>query len=134
MVPWQGFAAVEVTPVPAQVTEAAIARSWGPHRIYLDPDTTPRNQLLVFLAGTGGRNDGPPRAFSMTAAELGYHVIELAYPNGLSATVCWRSADPGCFEKFRREIIEGEDVSPLISVGRADSIENRLEKAPQGAG
>lgn len=109
-------------------TDAAIADFNTPHRIYFDPAAPTRNELLLFLPGTGGRNVGSPRPFSVTAAELGYHVIELAYPNSVSATVCWRDASPDCFENFRREIIEGRDSSPLIAVPRADSIENRLEK------
>lgn len=128
LLPWPAFAAVQVTVVPAQATDPALDRSWGPHRTYLDPDAVPRGQLLLFLPGTGGRNVGPPRPFSLTAAELGYHVIELAYPNNLSATVCWRQTDPNCFEKFRREVIKGNDFSPLIAVGRADSIEYRMER------
>ena len=100
----------------------------APHRSYLDPGATRRNQLLVFLPGTGGRNLGPPRPFSQAAAELGYHVIELAYPNDIPATVCWRVPDPSCFEGFRREIITGDDTSPLISLRQSDSIENQLRK------
>jgi hypothetical protein len=126
--PWSAFAEVGLTAVSPATTDAALAGSEAPHRVYLDPAATPRNQLLLFLPGTGGRNTGPPRAFSVTAAELGYHVIELAYPNALSATVCWKDPDPSCFENFRREIIEGNDTSPLISVDHAGSIENRLKK------
>ncbi len=131
MSPWPAIGEVQNHAVPPVATDAAIARSNAPHRVHFDPAAPRRNQLLVFLPGTDGRNDGPPRAFSTTAAELGYHVIDLAYPNYISATVCWRDSDPACFENFRREIIEGRDTSPLIAVGRADSIENRLEKLLQ---
>ena len=126
--PWPAIAKVQYHAVLPAATDAAISESYTPHRVYFDPAAPRRNQLLVFLPGTGGRNDGSPRAFSTTAAELGYHVIDLSYPNLISATVCWQQSDPACFENFRREIIEGRDTSPLIAVGRADSIENRLEK------
>jgi hypothetical protein len=126
--PWTAPAKVQVTGVSPAATDSALSASTAPHRVYFDPAATRRNQLLLFLPGTGGVNNGPPRPFSVTAAELGYHVIELAYPNDVSATVCWRDSDPSCFENFRREIIEGRDTSPLISVGHAEGIENRLEK------
>ena len=132
--PWPATAEVQHHGVQPVATDAAIARSDAQHRVHFDPAAPRRNQLLVFLPGTDGRNDGPPRAFSTTAAELGYHVIDLAYPNYISATVCWRHSGPACFENFRREIIEGRDTSPLIAVGRADSIENRLEKLLQMLG
>lgn len=111
--------------------DAAVVAFNTPHRVSYDPAAAPRNQLLLFLPGTGGRNIGAPRPFSQTAAELGYHVVELSYPNAVSATVCWRDSTPDCFENFRREIIEGRDTSPLIAVSRSDSIELRLEKLLQ---
>ena len=126
--PWFAIAEVQYHAVLPAATDAGIKESFTPHRVYFDPASARRNQLLVFLPGTAGRNDGSPRAFSVTAAELGYHVIDLSYPNSISATICWRQSDPACFENFRREIIEGLDTSPLIGVGRPDSIENRLEK------
>jgi len=126
--PWPAAAKVELRAVPPAATDAALAGVVAPHRVYFDPAVPQRNELLVFLPGTAGLNVGPPRAFSVTAAELGYHVIDLSYPNSISATICWRQSDPACFENFRREIIEGRDTSPQITVGRADSIENRLEK------
>ena len=128
ILPWPATAEVQYRAALPAATDAAIIWPDAPHRVYFDPAARHRNQLLVFLPGTGGRNAGPPREFSMTAAELGYHVVDLAYPNAISATVCWRDSDSACFEKFRQEIIDGRDISPLIAIGRADSIENRLEK------
>jgi len=128
ILPWPAIAEVQYRTALPATTDAAIIWSDAPHRVYFDQAARHRNQLLVFLPGTGGRNVGPPREFSMTAAELGYHVIDLAYPNAISATVCWRDSDSACFENFRLEIIDGRDISPLIAIGRADSIENRLEK------
>lgn len=128
LVPWPAIGEVQLNAVSPGATDAALAGSAAPHRVYFDPAGPHRNQLLLFLPGTGGLNVGPPRPFSETAAELGYHVIELAYPNAVSATVCWRDSDPSCFENFRREIIEGRDTSQLLSVGHAEGIENRLEK------
>ncbi len=129
--PWPATAEVQYHVVPPAATDAAIIGSDALHRVYFDPAAPRRNELLVFLPGTGGSTIGRPRAFSATAAELGYHVIDLAYPDSISATICWRDSNPTCFENFRREIIEGRDTSPRIAVGHADGIENRLEKLLQ---
>src|SRR5262249_44458502 len=54
-----------------------------PHMSWL-PVGPPRHQLLLFLPGTGGK----PRSqfpFANTAAELGYHVTFLMYPDALAA-------------------------------------------------
>jgi pimeloyl-ACP methyl ester carboxylesterase len=131
VLPWPATAEVQYRAVLPAATDAKIFWTDAPHRVYFDPAVRHRDQLLVFLPGTGGHNAGPPREFSMTAAELGYHVIDLAYPNAISATICWRDPDSACFENFRWEIIDGRDISPLIAIGRADSIENRLEKLLQ---
>ena len=131
ILPWPATAEVQYRAALPAATDAKIFWADAPHRVYFDPAAHHRNQLLVFLPGTGGLNVGPPREFSMTAAELGYHVIELAYPNAISATLCWKEVNSDCFENFRWEIIDGRDISPLIAIGRADSIENRLEKLLQ---
>jgi hypothetical protein len=76
----------------------------NPHISWL-PSSRPRNQLLLFLQGTSG----VPRAqflFLETAAALGYHVIELAYPNDIAAQqACINSPDPDAYLKFRLEIM-----------------------------
>jgi hypothetical protein len=128
LLPRPAAAQVQVYMVAPSAMDPALAGSTAPHRVYFDPEAARRNELLLFLPGTGGVNAGAPRPFSVIAAELGYHVIELAYPDAVSATICWRNSDPSCFENFRREIIEGIDASPLISIARGDSIDNRLEK------
>lgn len=101
------------------------------HVAYLNPKVTPRNQLFVFLPGSGGEPIGYDRIDS-TAANLGYHSIGLMYANEPPiATLCGSSTDADCFEKVRREIIDGTDRSLLVSVNRANSIENRLIKLLQ---
>jgi len=99
----------------------------NPHISWL-PSSRPRNQLLLFLQGTSG----VPRAqflFLETAAALGYHVIELAYPNDIAAQqACINSPVPDAYLKFRLEIISGGNMSDLIHINVADSIENRLRQ------
>ena len=97
------------------------------HTLYLNPAVPPRNELLVFLPGTNGKTKNT-KLFCTRAAELGYHVICLMYPDNLSATACWTDEDKEAFTKFRLELIEGGDKSPHLEVKRANSIENRLIK------
>lgn len=92
------------------------------------PGAGNRHQLLVFLPGT----DGAPKSsmpFVETAVGLGYYAISLMYPNTVAAqAVCDESRDPMAHLHFRLEIIQGQDLSPLIQISPVDSIENRLLK------
>ncbi len=106
-------------------TDPAIQTFDQPHRIFLDAAATPRGQLLLFLPGTGATT-GDQEQFGRTAAGIGYHVVYLMYPNDVPAAVCQDDEDEDSFEKFRREIIGGEDLDSRVTVERASSIENRF--------
>jgi hypothetical protein len=94
------------------------------HFIWL-PKGVPRNQLLVFLPGTGGAPNAH-MSFAVTAQRLGYHVVSLMYPNAVAAqTACRWSSDPDAHSKFRLAIIRGGNFG-LLQVTRIDSIEGRL--------
>lgn len=147
--PWS-LAAVEPAsaPVSAEVairfvrpsgTDAAITAFDQPHRIYLRPAAVPtRGELLLWIPGTmppapaGGKAPAAEpantregsAAFCALAAQLGYDVISLRYPNALSASAARRD-DADEFERFRMAIITG-GVSKHITVARSDSIEHRL--------
>jgi hypothetical protein len=84
----------------------------------------------LWLTGTGGPATGAARAFCQLAANSGYHVISLMYPDEIPASICGNDRDPGAFESFRLAIIQG-GKSPHLSVARPDSIENRLIKVLQ---
>src|SRR6266581_4458845 len=63
------------------------------------------------------------------AARLGYHVIALSYQNNVEVIgVCTGSPDPDCSGNMRREILDGSDVSGLVTVTWANSIDNRVAK------
>jgi len=92
-----------------------------------------RHQLYLFINGT--HTKGEPRgigpvAFCDVAADLGYHVLVLAYPDEIPASVCSADIDQNAFEVFRLAIIHGGN-SKHISVDPSDCIENRLAKALQ---
>ena len=111
-------------------TDKTITQFDDPHLVYFNRSATPRNELLIFLPGTNGKPGGTG-LFCQTAADLGYHVLALAYPTSVAATAVRNEQDPKAFENFRLEIIEGRDLSTFVSVDRTNSIENRLLKALQ---
>ncbi len=110
-------------------TDPAISSSFDSHQTFLDTSVVENGRLLLFLPGT----DAQPRAYQRiltNAAALGYHAIGLAYPNSESvATLC--DGDPACYEPVRREIFEGGDFAPQVSVDTANSIVNRAVKLLQ---
>jgi hypothetical protein len=114
-------------------TDPAIKTFDSPHYVYVDRNIVvekkghDRHELLLFLTGTGGKGAGA-KAFCTLAAELGYHVVNLMYPDDIPATICGRDSDPKAYEEFRMAIIQG-GISQHITITRSDSIENRLVKA-----
>ncbi|HMB94327.1 MAG TPA: T9SS type A sorting domain-containing protein [Rhodothermales bacterium] len=112
-------------------TDAAIDDWNERHYTVINTAVTPRNQLFVFFAGTGGL----PRNYQLIsrhAADLGFHVINLRYPNDDAVNaLCRNASDPACYEQVRLEIIDGTDRSDLVDVDRPNSVENRLVKLLQ---
>jgi hypothetical protein len=124
-------------------TDPEIKTFDNPHWLYVNRDIIVRHkanlpqdrrELYLFIPGThekGKQRRGKgPFAFCDFAADLGYHVIVLAYPDEIPASVCRNDANPKAFVEFRMAIIRG-GRSKHISVTRSDSIENRLEKLLQ---
>ncbi len=107
-------------------TDSAIDQWLDPHVVYYDPSIPHRQQLFVFLPGSFGQ---PRRCQHLLriAAQLGFHVIGLRYPNSWTVhSLCSESADSTCHFKVRFEIVEGVDLSPLVDITPANSIHNRL--------
>jgi hypothetical protein len=128
-------------------TDPAIKTFDQPHVIYVDRDIVvahkpglpvDRHQLLLWVPGTKAspkpdaerEADAAMFPFGRLAAELGYHVVFLRYPNDISASICRRDPEALAFEDFRMAIIAG-GASKHITVSRTDSIENRLIKLLQ---
>jgi len=107
-------------------TDPAITGWFGAHYVAYATDITHRNQLFVYIHGQGGTGAGATELVK-SAAELGFHAVGLTYPNDWSPfIVC--GTDAACPENLRREIIDGTDRTPLITVTRPNSLENRLIK------
>lgn len=137
-------AEVTTFPIVPSATDPEIKLFDDPHWIYVNHDlivaptaegVKDRHQLLLWLTGTGGQGHDA-QGLSKLAAELGYHVITLMFPNDLPATACARDSNPKGFEDLRMAIIQGghatyQDGRKELTITRTESIENRLIKALQ---
>jgi hypothetical protein len=117
--------------VPPKDTDAQIDTAQEPHYVALNKAAPRKNQLFLFLPGTGARPQ-QYTALSDTAADQGFHVINLRYQNDKGmARFCGNDPDLECHEKARMEVIDGADRTPIVTVTRTNSIENRLIKLLQ---
>jgi hypothetical protein len=121
-----------------QATDPDIDTFLDPHYVWLDPPRMRRPMLWVFLPSTGTK----PADFQLIAnevASLGYHVINLMYPNRDAVVdVCNRLADPdqreSCYLNFRLQTLDGRPRSNFTKVNPRNSIYNRLAKLLQYLG
>lgn len=98
------------------------------HHAFFNTSCTPKNKLVFYLVGTFG-NPKLNLLFTKMAANYGYHVISIKYPNNTSATTaCATENDTTCYENFHKEIIFGTDLCPSISVDSTNSIYTRSIK------
>ncbi len=100
------------------------------HGAYVDTRTSLQGKLFLFFGGTGST----PQNYSSinkTATKLGYHVINLNYPNTVDGQVCKDRTDAKCFANFHEEVIFGGTQSDLVNVNVANSIGNRILKLLQ---
>lgn len=124
--------------VEPNVTDPAIDPTRGKHLVWLPTEPNRRNEkLLVFMPG-GGQFNLPNEWVKLgeEGARIGYHTVVLAYRNEAPITApsaCGNAelppaSPPDCARNARQEILDGSAVSDVVSVSRADSIENRLTK------
>jgi len=112
--------------VPPTRTDSSIDPTLADHYAWFNPDVS-NHRLLVYLPG----NSGVPKnalLFQHRAAQLGYHVIGLAYETGNSLSrLCNTDPDPNsCFYDAHYEIVYGVDTSPKVDVGKSNSIVHLL--------
>lgn len=112
-----------------QTTDPSISTNLNNHYVSINRGLSPKNQLFLFFAGTGAV------AFNYlqinnTAADLGFHSINLNYPNDQPVNgLCGApNSDLNCYGDVRLETIDGIDRTARVNVNRANSIENRLIK------
>jgi hypothetical protein len=118
--------------VAPDATDPEIDSFLDPHYIWLDPEQADNSKLWVFLPSA----EATPADFQLigsAVAHLGYHVINLMYPNGdVIAVVCNRLRDvqqrESCYENIRLQTLDGIARSTFTTVNPPNSIYNRLEK------
>ena len=121
----------KLTKISPQVTDREIDNWLDPHYVAISKSPFRRNKLLLFLSGSYGK-PGRQMLIMKEAIELGYHAINLCYPNSWTvAELCQGCQDEKCHEKIRLEIIDGVKRSNKVEIGRPNSIENRLVKLLQ---
>jgi hypothetical protein len=109
-------------------TDAEIDGWLNAHYVAVDPGTTPRQQLFVFLVATQASTpDHSVRLITDLAATNGYHAIDLTYASDYPVLTLCATGDR-CLGDLRLEILDGKDRGDRASVTRANSIENRLAK------
>lgn len=113
--------------LPAQ-TDKAIDEWLEPHYVAVDTSVAAQQKLFLFLCGSHG-NTSRQRLIVQQAAKLGYHAINLRYPNSWRITdLCAVSTDCDCQEKVRLAIINGSQGAGELKISRANSLTNRLVK------
>ena len=115
--------------VAPQTTDPNITTNLNNHYVSVNRGVAQKNQLFLFFPGTGGV------AFNYlqinnTAADLGFHAVNLTYPNNEAVNELCGGANTNldCYGNVRLETKDGVNRSNLVSVNRANSIENRLIK------
>lgn len=86
--------------------------------------TTHLNILFLFIGGTES-NTKSYQTISLFAGNLGYDVINLAYPNSIAAASLANSPDSLAFNKYRQEVCYGTSLSPDVTVDSLNSIYTR---------
>lgn len=120
--------AATVREIPPAVTDPEIDIHLDVHLAAIDTAAADVDVLYVHLVGSCG-NPINNRIIAEHVADLGLHVVSLSHPNCPAVfSLAQQSSDPDVHEQVRRERIYGDDLSPLVEVNRANSIENRLIK------
>ncbi len=104
-------------------------------RVYVKKGGPTREELFVFLGGSGGRCSSL-KWIGTSAAAAGYRSLCLSYVNDPTiANYCGRESfgdlTSTCEYDVRMENITGEDLSDKLIIGKHNSIETRLLKSLQ---
>ncbi len=117
-----------ITETKARDTDPDIDNRNQNHLSFYNPSCESNGTLLIHLVGSFD-NPNSTMLFPSLAANMGYHVVSIEYPNQRSAKgICGDSNDRECFYNFRKEIIDGIDLNPDINVNESNSIINRIKK------
>jgi hypothetical protein len=105
-------------------TDICISLAADSHFVARSSAVAPTGKLLLFLPTTGAT----PFYYQLIleeAAKTGYHAIALAYPNAATIGGLCATQATSCYGDARLEVLTGQPVSPVVTVDRNNSIENR---------
>lgn len=108
-------------------TDACITTRLDSHVVFRSQAGATVGRLFVFLPGTGAIAQNY-QLVTREAAAAGYHAVALTYPNESAVGVLCAGRATTCYADTRLEILTGEPLSDVVTVDRANSIENRLLK------
>jgi Secretion system C-terminal sorting domain len=112
-----------VKPIQTDINYAAVQDS----NLVVRNTTTNINKLFLFIGGTGS-NTKSYQTISNFAGNLGYDVINLSYPNTVSAASLGSSPDSMVFNKYRQEVCYGTPLSPDVTIDTLNCIYTRTVK------
>ena len=108
--------------VSPQAIDPSVTSAFAEHQAFYP--RPPAGKLLVYLPGTGS-TPGHVNDFLTLAATMGYHAIDLSYPDEVAAHAACGS-NINCYSGFRAEMFTGIDYSPTIATLPQDAIHGRL--------
>lgn len=115
--------------VAPQTTDPNISTNLNNHYVSINRAVQPKNRLFLFFPGTTAVAFNY-QEINNTAADQGFHAVNLTYPNddAVNSLCGGLNTDLNCYANVRLEIKDGIDRTTLVSVNRANSIENRVIK------
>ncbi len=119
---------LNIRQVRASDTDPNIPWELARHFVYLNQSCAAQNKLMIYMVGTWGE-PYMNQLFPALAANHGYHVISIKYPNDtFASSICANDPDLECYEDFHHEILYGVDSSAGVTVDADNSIMNRALK------
>src|SRR6187549_3620168 len=121
-----GFSQINTFYVNPILTDTSYAAGQDSHLVVRNTTTT-LHKLFLFIGGTGSSTQGY-QTISNFAGNLGFDVINLSYPNTVSAASLANSSDSMVFNNYRQEVCYGTPLSPDVTVDSLNSIYTRTIK------
>jgi len=105
-------------------TSPTVGAPNNPNVAVVDDAARSNRELFVFLPGTGGQPDCCTDLLD-TAAETGFHVVGLTYPNTTAVGAVCRN-NLACYATVRQDDFDGTDPNPYVHVVPTNAISARL--------
>ena len=121
-----GMAQLQTYYVAPYLTDSNYTVAQDSHAVIWNSSAS-NGKLLLFIGGTNSETN-KYLVLRRYAADLGFHVINLSYPNTVAAATLASSSDSLAFDHFRQELCYGTPLSGAVAVDSLNSITTRLKK------